>query len=103
MWEVGKEYRTRKGECARFMGMLDTTNAFQTHVFAVKTRSIPAVETVRMTNAEGMYGSVDKTYRPYDIITDRPTATEKAKIDRVLAAGDRVEEVLLEILRENMT
>jgi thioesterase domain-containing protein len=100
-WEVGKVYRTRKGEEARFLGMLDTTAQFQTHVFAVKALAIPANESIRMCNADGRYGTLDKSYRPYDVISDEPTPTEKAAIDRVMNTPeeDRTK-VLLEILRE---
>jgi hypothetical protein len=102
-WEIGKVYRTRKGEQARFLGMLDTTAQFQTHVFAVRAATIPATESIRFTDADGKYGGNDKTYRPYDVISDEPTPTEKAAIDRVMNAPeeDRTK-VLLEILRENV-
>jgi hypothetical protein len=59
-WEVDKVYRTRKGEQARFLGLLDTTAVFQTHIFAVRGNAIPANETVRQTDADGRYGSKEK-------------------------------------------
>jgi hypothetical protein len=101
-WEVDKVYRTRSGEQARFLGMLDTTAVFQTHLFAVRGNFLPANETIRQTDGDGRYGSNDKSYRPYDVMTDEPTSAERHKIDRVMNASeeDRTK-VLLEILRES--
>lgn len=104
-WEVNKLYKTRKGEQARFIGILDTNVKMHTHVFGVKS-GVASPEVIRLTSEDGVYANTaEASYRPYDVISDKPTAKEALTINRILEAqkGENVKEVLLTILRENMT
>ena len=70
--------------------------------FCVRGKTIPAVETVRMTDEDGKFANNDKTCRPYDILNPEPSKAESKIIDRVIKAKpEKVRDVILEILREN--